>query len=496
MDDKELTEENKINEQSTVTDIDKMVVKINANPNPKRADEAGKRSPAARAEKRREVNPPIIEDTEEIYERKRGVGIFNNKLFQSMSLMIAIPVVLVVVILLIIARKSISDAVESELYQNLKSTSREAQELFEVLYPDGIRQEADGYYAGDVNLSDDMEFVDRIKANTGNDITILYGDVRVSTTLLDENGERLIGTRLNNDEVYSQILAGKENYISDMNINSQSYYGYYVPVFDGNQNVVGMIFSGVSNSAIKMAVNSMIAKIIIAAVIIVAVVLIIILIYARSLAESIGDIEKYVEEIEYGATEHKMPQKVLVRKDELGDMGRHAIKIGRNMRNLIFNDALTGIYNRRAGWIELGKYIDKIKVAPEDFNLTVAIGDLDLFKRVNDTYGHDYGDIVLRKAATIFKEHLKDKGFPVRWGGEEFLMIVRGDMTEAMEILNGILDELRGVVFEYPDGSFSITMTMGVTSYREGDTIDGFINRADQLLYQGKESGRNCIVQE
>ena len=93
------------------------------------------------------------------------------------------------------------------------------------------------------------------------------------------------------------------------------------------------------------------------------------------------------------------------------------------MRNLIFNDALTGIYNRRAGWIELGKYIDKIKVAPEDFNLTVAIGDLDLFKRVNDTYGHDYGDIVLRKAATIFKEHLKDKGFPVRWGGEEFLLL-------------------------------------------------------------------------
>ena len=122
------------------------------------------------------------------------------------------------------------------------------------------------------------------------------------------------------------------------------------------------------------------------------------------------------------------------------------------------------------------------------------MGDIDFFKKFNDTYGHDCGDLVLRDIASIFNEYMLGKGFAVRWGGEEFLIIFEdADLTKALGLLKVLRQKVLDHVIEYESNKLGVTMTFGLV---QGDMrdIDDIVKEADELLYIGKQNGRNRIV--
>ena len=170
-------------------------------------------------------------------------------------------------------------------------------------------------------------------------------------------------------------------------------------------------------------------------------------------------------------------------------------------------DELTQVYNRH----KMRDILDHANMAEQTENagFSTTILDIDDFKKVNDTYGHDAGDYVLRTITEFMKHrahvmesmaehHIMHIG---RWGGEEFLIVQEYDLEldnwrqKCVDNIESLLHEIRNYKFTYMGEHFDITMTAGIAFHLPGEPISVTINRADQFLYNGKESGKNKLVQ-
>lgn len=152
-------------------------------------------------------------------------------------------------------------------------------------------------------------------------------------------------------------------------------------------------------------------------------------------------------------------------------------------------DPLTGLYNRRSMDVFLKQALES------EFSFAIILCDVDNFKRVNDTYGHDFGDVVLRDIAHITMDKVGDSGYVCRWGGEEILILVNRSTKEgAGKIAESIRCEVASHVFEMNHVCIHCTLTLGVSSYKSGQTVEQTITLADNNLYEGKRSGKNRVV--
>jgi diguanylate cyclase (GGDEF)-like protein len=161
-------------------------------------------------------------------------------------------------------------------------------------------------------------------------------------------------------------------------------------------------------------------------------------------------------------------------------------------RNLI--DGLTGLYNRKY----LDSFIDKQMPNALEKGSTFAIMflDIDYFKMVNDTYGHDAGDAILQKLSKTMKEQIGEKDFIIRFGGEEFLIIMENPTEEsALDLATRINHEFSKLVFTFNNESFSKTVSIGYSFFpSDTDQIWKCIKFADLCLYEAKETGRNKVI--
>ena len=153
-------------------------------------------------------------------------------------------------------------------------------------------------------------------------------------------------------------------------------------------------------------------------------------------------------------------------------------------------DPLTNLYNRRA-MNENIRTIRRNCRTPKS-KYVIGIGDIDNFKSINDTYGHDTGDKVLVYVSNLFISTIPDGGYAARWGGEEFLFIIPESSIEAgLAFTEKIHKSLRAHVFEIDDCEFGVTMTFGISVGIQVDKIDTVITKADKRLYKGKNNGKN-----
>lgn len=161
-------------------------------------------------------------------------------------------------------------------------------------------------------------------------------------------------------------------------------------------------------------------------------------------------------------------------------------------------DELTGLYNRCQGYAVAEKLISK--AAEEDHQFAIVMIDVDHFKRINDTFGHLSGDEALRHIANTFQTHKHDSDTIIRWGGEEFLILVNLPSTtnHSVDDMVVIAEHYRSVVERHPwpmySGKVTITISGGVSCYN-GQTLLEMINEADNLLYKAKSLGKNqmCV---
>ena len=154
-------------------------------------------------------------------------------------------------------------------------------------------------------------------------------------------------------------------------------------------------------------------------------------------------------------------------------------------------DPLTKLFNRRCMMSEMTRFVEENPTAM----YSVAIADIDMFKRVNDTYGHNCGDYVLCQLAALFMEKSVGQYSVARWGGEEFCFFIPGkNIDDAGAIITDVCLAVKRMKIEFEGNSFSITLTAGVEESDYRSSLSELIEKADHKLYMGKKNGRDQVV--
>lgn len=178
---------------------------------------------------------------------------------------------------------------------------------------------------------------------------------------------------------------------------------------------------------------------------------------------------------------------------ELKKSREHLQRYARKMEKFAKTDYLTNLMNRRCMLERMQEEVMRCQRHRNRFS--IAIVDIDNFKRINDTYGHDCGDQVLRQFASILKDNVRLVDLVSRWGGEEFiLMFPETDIQGA----DTACEKIRSIVARssvcYEDHQITVTATFGVSEYKAGDNINEVIKSTDEALYQGKTMGKNRVI--
>lgn len=410
----------------------------------------------------------------------------------SLVLMTVVPIILMGLVFVFISVRSIKESREAEVIKTLSGVCTHTRDTFYQKYPGNYSYNNGKLYSDGVNISEDTQFIDDFKKHFDVEVAIFYKDIRVLTTIEDKTGRRLVETTQDDQRVLSAVSAGNMFYANDIIINNEGYYGVYVPLYD-NAKVCGMVFSGLSNENFNQRIMRFYVEVILLALVAILVVFTYVSYYANSIAEVLYSIKEYLGMlVKKQTSEVEMPQEVLNRNDEIGDLGRYAVMAGEQLKVMIGTDPLTRLYNRRTGMQYLEMLWERNASHPGSFSLVMC--DIDYFKNINDTYGHDKGDMVLSRVSSIISKYCDDKSFAIRWGGEEFIIAIEKDSESALNMVKVIQAEIRNEIFKVGSEVFGATMTFGFETYSDHKSIAAVIVEADSKLYIGKNNNRDQIV--
>ncbi|WP_428909927.1 GGDEF domain-containing protein [Niallia sp. Krafla_26] len=160
------------------------------------------------------------------------------------------------------------------------------------------------------------------------------------------------------------------------------------------------------------------------------------------------------------------------------------------LRELAYTDFLTNLPNRRTIEGELLREFNKAKNSK--IPLSVIILDIDDFKKINDTFGHDVGDSILIELSDLLKKCIRDTDYIGRWGGEEFvIMTPNQNRSQAVQLANRLRQTIENHLFPYVG---SVTSSFGVTELKDEDDMNSLFKRVDQALYASKSGGKNQVT--
>ena len=387
--------------------------------------------------------------------------------------------------------------VSTEVENGLKNVATATKYVYEDVYKEQISftDKGDGTYSvnpTNVALASDTEYIDRIKESTNIDVTVLYFDIRLLTTLTDHDGNRLTGTVVSKKVVDDLMRTGRPVFYDKMMVYDENFYACYIPVTNDKGEFTGMVFAGKPTAAVKQEVLLSVLPIIIVSIIMMIFGALIGGNEAKKLAAVIDKEKNFLGQIADGNLRANFDADILKRSDELGEMGKFMVHVQRFIRDMIERDTLTKLYTRRIGETRMRN--TRMALIEDGIKYQIAMADIDHFKRFNDTYGHDCGDLVLQTVAGVFNRQMIGKGYAVRWGGEEFIIVFEDTTFElAYEHLKKIREAVLNEVVEYKGELLSITMTFGIVP-GSAEELDDVIKKADKLLYIGKEGGRDRIV--
>lgn len=179
-------------------------------------------------------------------------------------------------------------------------------------------------------------------------------------------------------------------------------------------------------------------------------------------------------------------------QQQINDHTRDLRAANQRLDELASLDGLTGVYNRRR-FLELAR---AERDQAQGRSVCIALFDLDRFKRVNDTYGHLAGDAVICSAIDVIRQHCRQGDLLGRYGGEEFVLCLPDtSAAQAAEIAGRICTAMAETVVSHDGRSIQVTVSIGVAALRPGETIEQWLSRSDNALYQAKREGRNrCAI--
>lgn len=253
-------------------------------------------------------------------------------------LMIAVgPVLMLGVISIFFISTQVRKAVTSEIEEALKGTAAATLAAYDQNAGDYIQSTNGDIWKGSYNISKSESLVDKIKSNSGMDVTFFYGDERIMTSAKDANGDRVLGSRAG-DKIVEKVLKGGEEYFSSaVSIEGELNYGYFMPVHQNNSDnqIIGMIFVGTNlkekEAVVKLILGSISSSVIVVMLICIAVGIKLAGSMSRNIKKSIQMVGRLAE----GNLDVWVDDKLLKKKDEIGELSRVTITLRDTMRSTI-----------------------------------------------------------------------------------------------------------------------------------------------------------------
>jgi len=407
-----------------------------------------------------------------------------------------LPILFFGAILLLLTYWQSMNLLKNETKRELSNASFSITTAFNSMFPGDYEliQAGDGYtlQKGKIDVTREYDLFDTFHENTGYDISLYYENTVILSTLESADGKRMVGVGAT-ERILTEVLeAGEAQFYEKVLINRKNYFCYYLPLKNMDGSITGMLCVCKSEEAAIAAVNKTLIPILFVIAALILVLALILFLYTRNFVTVLTNLNTFLDQVSGGNLNAELSPSVTRRNDEFGAIGRSVVKMQDSLRHLLEQDALTKLFNRHFGDRKLRQVIQKCEEGGTAFAL--AIGDIDFFKKVNDTYGHDCGDVVLKNVASVLRDHMLNCGFVARWGGEEFLLVFdKMNMYQASDELEKILDKIRAMDTVYDDQLVKVTMTFGVTE-GPGENITTLLKSADDKLYNGKQSGRNRVI--
>lgn len=340
---------------------------------------------------------------------------------------------------------------------------------------------------GEMNITDSTMLY-HIKEKSLIDTTVFWQDTRILSTVSNEYGVSAVGTKASRDVVEAVLERGECYYSTNLNINGTPYVGYYVPLENADHTVVGMVFAGKSKEQVYQGIKTILLWFMISSGVVGILAVIVSIVYSNRMVTDISSINNFLKTISKGNLTVELDKRIACRNDELGRIGEYAVRMRQEVQYLIERDPLTSLYNRRS-------CNNKLKLLEnQQAEYTIIMCDIDWFKKINDSYGHDAGDYVLVTLSQLIGENINDCGFASRWGGEEFLLVYQLKRDAAIEKVRQIQQNIWEYSFIYENKAINVTMTFGVEAADSASSSRQKILAADRNLYVGKNNGRNQIV--
>ena len=408
-----------------------------------------------------------------------------------------LPVLIFGICIIICSVRQTESSVYQEVESGLENVAQMTMYLYEETYPGDYAYDSASktLYKGGKKVEGASKFLEHYKECSGTDVTIFYKDVRVITTIKDKNGDPIVGTRINSI-VKKEVYEGRQaHFYSKSTIENENYFSYYCPLFDENDQCVGMVFAGKPSDYVDWIVWKSVVPILLLVLLSMIILIFVIWNYADHLNRAFRQLQRFLGNVEEGDFTVELSEMLTKRKDEIGQMAGTAVRMQHSLRDLVQRDSLTGLYNRHYGEIWMKQVKEEARDTGEPFS--IAIADIDFFKKFNDCYGHDCGDMVLRKVSELLQTQVGRQGYVSRWGGEEFLIIFkRFTLEESVNFAEEIREKLHRTELRYHNDGFHVTLTIVVAAGDSEKSIESMVKCADCALYEGKRNGRDQVVCE
>jgi len=259
------------------------------------------------------------------------------------------------------------------------------------------------YFRGE-KVSDEYEIVDMSKDFTGAEVSLFYENKRIATTIKREDGSRF--TRTTADEVWNNYCIKGESYFdTEVIINDEEYFGYYVPIVSDEGMAVGMFFAGLPSATVHNTIHKMNQSAVMICAFLCFVVVVIAVFQTNKVLRILNSVLGYLSDINNENFRHELPDHIVNRNDEFGRIGRQLVELNDSLRISVENDMLTGLYNRRVAMKKLNKCVVWAN-GENNETFTFAICDIDHLLRL-------FNKLTLDKMAFVTNCYVPEPDFDI-----------------------------------------------------------------------------------
>ena len=250
--------------------------------------------------------------------------------------MAVVPLFFLGLFTILLGKVRINEVVTGSIENGLKGAAVSVRDTLGCVDEGSYQLVEDKLYKGEFNVSDATQIADNIKAASDMDVTVFYGDTRYMTSVLDANGNRVVGTQAGEAVINTVLKGGNEYFSTDVNVEGHHYFGYYIPLYDAG-NVVGMIFTGMPQADAKAQILSITSLLGAVSGVVTLLCIICIVFAVNSMVNGLKAGAEALEQVSKGKLNIELSEKALKRKDEIGNINRAIQSLKQELLGIISN---------------------------------------------------------------------------------------------------------------------------------------------------------------